>query len=111
MKARLHPVTDGDVRYQALTFVCPGCIEMLGGSGVHMLAVTPTGGKRPTWRFDGNLDAPTLEPSVLTYGRSGTNDRCHSYLTGGQLRYLPDSTHSLTGQTIDLPDLPDWLTR
>lgn len=112
MKAQLRTVSNygGTESWPVLAFVCPGCIEMIGGSGLHMLPVN-TSAKSPQWDWDGVLDAPTLSPSILTYGRSGTNDRCHSFIRGGVFEYLADCTHSLAGQRVPLPDLPEWFTK
>jgi len=35
--------------------------------------------------------------------------RCHSFVRDGRIEFLSDCTHALKGQTVDLPDLPDWL--
>jgi hypothetical protein len=29
---------------------------------------------------------------------------CHSFVTDGRIQFLNDCTHSLAGQTVDLPD-------
>ncbi len=39
MKSMLRHVDDHGLQYNCLMFVCPGCIEMYGGSGLHMLPV------------------------------------------------------------------------
>ena len=98
-------------------FFCPGCKE------IHQ----PNTG----WKFNGNFDVPTLAPSVLV--RSGhhvDNDKtscwcahnaeriakgeepsgfectvCHSFVRDGRIEFLSDCTHSLAGQTVDLPVL------
>lgn len=103
MKAMVRNVTDGDLRYQALMFCCPGC----GGTGLHMLPVNCNAGGKPTWTWDGNLDAPTLSPSILT--RWGNDKVCHSYLRAGVFEYLDDSTHQYAGQKVPMPELPEWL--
>ena len=116
-KVMLRDVVDGDLRYQCLMFVCPGCIAMFGDpdTGLHMLTVN-TEISKPSWSFDGNLDWPTVSPSILTWkgpppveGEPDTRGRCHSMLEKGEFRYLGDSTHSLAGQTVPMPDLPDWV--
>lgn len=30
---------------------------------------------------------------------------CHSFVENGMIRYLDDCTHSLVGQTVELPDI------
>ncbi len=87
-------------------FVCPGCIEMLGGTGLNMLPVNCTN-KTLQWEWDKNLILPTLYPSILT--RVGTEGVCHSFLRKGRFEFLDDCTHSLAGQTVEMPDLPYWI--
>ncbi len=107
MKSILRMVNDHGLEYACLMFVCPGCIGVLGGSGLHMLPVNSKV-KEPSWEWDGNLIRPTLSPSILT-GRT-TPDICHSYLRDGIFEYLNDCTHALAGQKVEMPDLPDWVT-
>jgi hypothetical protein len=78
------------------------------------------------WTFDGNYDKPTFSPSVLvtgghymtgwkgpgcwcTYNRDHPNDlhkfecvRCHSFVRNGEIQFLSDSTHALSGRTVAL---------
>lgn len=63
------------------------------------------------WTFNGNKDAPTFGAhpgqtcSVLVISSwKGVETRCHSHVTDGRIAYAPDSTHSLTGQTVDMRD-------
>lgn len=125
MKSRLRKVRYGDVVCDSLLFVCPGCVA--GGpdgyEGIHMLLVNaPPGLNRASWDFDGNLEAPTLSPSILTNGtrddRTRFRDdgrprfpRCHSYLRAGIFEFLSDCEHPLAGQRIPMPDLPEWAER
>ncbi len=107
MKSMLRSVRHGECEYIYLMFVCPGCIGVLGGSGLHMIPVNSSI-KEPHWIWDGNLERPTLSPSLLT-GKS-TADVCHSFLRDGVFEFLNDCTHALAGQKVDMPDLPDWVT-
>lgn len=82
-----------------------------------------------SWAFDGNVESPTFSPSfkhegiqrVFVDGRwtgewkkdcnGGTIPFiCHYILTAGQLNFCGDSTHSLAGQTVALPPLPEGFT-
>lgn len=103
--AMVRHVTDSDIRYDALMFVCPGCQDF-STTGLHMLPISDTQGKRPQWTWNGSLEAPTLEPSVMTKWGSQV---CHSYLRNGVFEYLGDCTHQYAGQHIPLPDLPEWI--
>lgn len=113
-KAMLRSVREGDVVYEALMFVCPGCIrEAQHSTGLHMLPVNSTV-KSPSWSFDGNVDAPTLSPSILTKTYHGEGEAridyvCHSFLEAGAFRFLGDCTHEYAGQTVQMPDLPAWV--
>lgn len=108
-KAMLRWVSDGDLRYSALMFVCPGCQERNDDStGLHMLPVNTTI-KSPAWEWDGNLITPTLSPSILT--GAGTSNICHSFLRAGIFEFLGDCTHQYANQHVPIPDLPDWVTR
>ena len=107
MKCMIRHVDDHGDRYDALMFVCPGCAE-IGGSGFHMLPVSGDASKRPVWTWDGNLDAPTLSPSILTSGNEPAR-RCHSFLKAGVFEFLSDCAHSLAGQNVPMLDLPEWV--
>lgn len=77
-----------------LQFMCPGCKE------THAL--------NNTWQFNGNLDKPTVSPSVLvrwTMGPEKISHVCHSFITDGVIQFLGDCTHSLSGQKIELPEI------
>ena len=81
------------------SFTCPGC------KTAHFIQINPE--FRPCWTFNGDVDKPTVNPSILV--RSGYVDqtpttRCHSFIKSGQIQFLGDCTHALKGQTIDLPD-------
>jgi hypothetical protein len=110
VKAMLRDVNDHGKVYQALAFCCPGCAA--GGpdeyEGLHMLPVNATENiGKASWTWDGNLEEPTLSPSILSEGYC----RCHSYLKKGVFHFLEDCTHPLAGQQVPMPDLPEWATQ
>lgn len=96
-------------------FFCPGCNEL------H----SPDAG----WQFTGTFENPTLSPSVFVKSGhfvDGNKDscwcafnaerrekgesesgfscgQCHSFIENGKIRFLNDCTHTLAGQTVDLP--------
>lgn len=95
--------TDGTERGRNLFMWCPGCDSL---HGVELI-------REPTkWDWDGNLEAPTISPSILTHmnGRDSP-DKCHSFVRNGRWEFLSDSFHALAGQTVDMVDLPEWVTR
>jgi hypothetical protein len=60
-------------------------------------------------QFDGNLERPTISPSLLctyTDHETGQNFVCHSFIKDGRIQYLGDCTHVFANQTVDLMDVP-----
>lgn len=102
---------------------CPAC----GEAHVYVTEQIRPGG--PQWTFNGDKDAPTFTPSMKITGKQTTQDDkgewtgdwvrgpdgkaldmcCHYFITTGQIIYCGDSTHSLKGQKVPLPDLPPHL--
>jgi len=94
---------------------CPGCQEM------HKLP--------DSWTFDGNVNSPSFSPSFKHEGikrvfvdgkwsgewvRDSSGNTvpfiCHYILTSGVLNFCGDSTHSVAGEAVPVPELPDGLT-
>ena len=84
----------GDYDY---IFFCPGCNAE---HGFWIVGNT-------VWGFNGNMDKPTVSPSILHKVPlfDNTMHICHSYIIGGMIEYLSDCTHKLAGQTIELPEI------
>ena len=85
-----------------VTFRCPGCLN------THVLPIT--GSK--AWGFNGNLESPTLTPSILcryyafdpeTEQCSALESVCHSFVKDGQIQFLDDCSHTLKGKTVEIP--------
>jgi hypothetical protein len=53
-----------------------------------------------TWSWDGNLEAPTLTPSVQC-------TRDHFNVTAGNIVFHGDAKHANAGKTVPMPDLGD----
>lgn len=78
-------------------FDCPGC------KMPHVVYVTTH--DRPSWTFNGDLDRPTFSPSVSVQWEEREESRvCHSFVRDGKIQFLGDCTHSLAGQTVELPE-------
>jgi len=94
---------------------CPGCEE------AHRLP--------DSWQFNGNIQSPTFTPSFKHSGvkRKFVNGEwtgewlydnngdpvpyiCHYVLTNGILSFCGDCTHSLSGKSVPLPKLSDYLS-
>jgi len=115
--AKLRTWSAEDGRSGTLLYLwCPACDD------AHAVQIDG----EPRWTWDGNLDAPTISPSVLVGGvqwnpgdhfykphhhvEPGGRITCHSYVKQGRWEFLGDCTHDLAGQTVPVPPLPDWLT-
>ena len=99
---------------ERLCMWCPGCEEQ------HCIEVKDK--SQASWDFDGNLEAPTITPSIKRTAvqwepsykfhrpnhkvEPGNETICHSFVRNGNWEFLPDCTHHLAGQTVPLPPLP-----
>lgn len=78
---------------------CPACDTnhyFLVGEGAQL-----------RWDWNGDMQMPTVWPSIKTEGYSKTHQRmilCHYFITAGKIIYQNDCQHDLRGQTIDLPE-------
>jgi len=86
-----------------ICFWCPGC------NCAHRVPVKPL--HHSGWVFNGDLEKPTLSPSILVRYPPKTPDtpdnphpRCHSFVRDGKIQLLSDCTHQLAGKTVDLPE-------
>lgn len=86
-----------------VAFYCPGCQRM------HQVSVM---GGPPVWEWNWDGDAPTFTPSIFVNPPGPTHTEhapsCHSFVRGGMIEFLPDSTHPLAGQTVPLQPAPWW---
>ena len=80
-----------------------------------------------TWQFNGDMEKPTINPSLLVTSYSvpenpelddngkyvlGADGRikgakktiCHSFVREGKIEFLGDCTHDKAGQTLELKD-------
>jgi hypothetical protein len=105
LSAKLRSVGFGAAG-DGIAFWCPGCNE------AHAIRTEGEGGQfnQAQWQWDGNVDAPTISPSILVRANfspeDGGPDVCHSFVRAGQIEFLGDCTHALKGQTVPLPDWP-----
>jgi hypothetical protein len=76
-------------------FWCPGCHC---GHGVWTSKPNHLGAQ---WIFNGDMVKPTFQPSLLLEA-VGKSPRCHSFITDGRIQFLPDCTHALAGQTVEM---------
>lgn len=94
--------------HEEYLFVCPGC------QSEHRIIAKwgATSGKTsPLWSFNGNLESPTFNPSLLvrwefTEEKHGFSEKhvCHSFIRDGKIEFLSDCTHALAGKTVPMED-------
>lgn len=132
--AKAKRVNDGEGLFYGVRIQCPGCrtSHVLAVDPPNGEPMSPQTANRPRWGFNGNYDAPTFTPSLLcttghyAKGLTGPDPEgcwctylqqhpeaddgygcgvCHSFVTNGMIQFLHDSTHHLSGQTVELPEL------
>lgn len=110
-----------------LLYWCQGC------ESLHRVNVGE--GPGPRWGWNGDVDKPVFTPSVLTqwdhavppvtaenleqwkvapWPQTKVHEVCHTFIgcngaQPGEVIFLGDCTHSLAGQTLPFPQLPDYL--
>lgn len=80
-------------------------LDIPGPTGRLTLPVILKGTRDGTncWSWNGDVDAPTLRPSVKTEGCNKEGKfLCHSWINDGHAQFLDDCSHELKGQTIPL---------
>lgn len=77
---------------KSVFFHCPGC------NGTHGV---PFEGHR-AWQFNGDLEKPTISPSLLINAHMKNKTRCHLFVKGGKIEFLGDCDHELAGKTVDM---------
>lgn len=93
-----------------LSYWCQGC------KSVHSVRIEGPN----AWEWNGDVEKPTFKPSVLVtrpgnpkaseeFKEYRQDRRCHTFITDGMVQFLSDCTHALAGQTLPLPELPEWL--
>lgn len=89
-RQRVWRVPDAADHYE---FECPGC----GRTHTYYVGTA----HEPKWTFNGSLSRPTFYPSMIVRG-SGV---CHFFVTDGFIDFVSDSTHSLSGKKVELPEI------
>jgi len=76
-------------------------------SGIIILPIMLSGTRKGTnnWTWNGDVDKPTLKPSILT--RRGVGSKCHSFVTDGKVKFLMDSNHEFAGMTVDMLEVSE----
>jgi len=100
--ALLEPIKNKEGRTTGYKAFCPGC-----GFSHSVYTALPNPAKMKHG-FNGSMNEPTFEPSVMvrwTYGPNKVEKRCHSYIVNGTWQFLNDCTHSLKGRTVKMKEV------
>lgn len=109
---KVKGVEDGNGKRIGYQFLCPGC------KSAHLIYTDYPG--RDAWKFNGDIESPTFEPSLLIFGDDEElrkrkretnwpfpiNLRCHTVITAGKIHYQGDCEHELRGQTVEAVEWP-----
>lgn len=120
--AKVLPYNDKNGKQIGFMIFCPAC-----NCGHGFLINSDIPGRN--WSFDGNMEKPTFNPSMLVRGtmypsggRWPNEDEmaqlkagkdfgpemrpyvCHSFVRDGKIQFLGDCTHKFANVTLDLPD-------
>jgi len=88
------------VSEHCLELKCPGC------GWTHEVHINPA--KSPCWEWNGDLERPTLSPSIRVqwvWGTLRARRCCHFFVRDGRIEFCADSTHELAGQTVPMKQL------
>jgi hypothetical protein len=95
MGAKLLETVNSDGSHYSWVFHCPAC------GFAHQCD--------NRWNFNGDVERPTFQGSVLVYAVPEIGrPRCHSFVSDGRIAYCTDSTHAMAGKSMELPDWMGW---
>ena len=80
-------------------FWCEGC------KCKHYIATGNNDCGFPIWKWNGNIEKPTIFPSIKVESFDGKPTVCHSFINDGKIKYLSDCTHELANKTVDLKNV------
>jgi hypothetical protein len=103
-----HEVKDGSHHYifcspedaTHVDFLLPGPISRLRIPVLVGMSKTREG--THCWSWNGDVEKPTIRPSILNDFRPHDSLVNHIWITDGQVIFLGDCSHELAGQTLDL---------
>lgn len=82
--------------------------------GILTLPVITQGSRdkhaRAVWTWNGDLEKPTLKPSIKTQ-KGLEKEVVHLWLNDGICKFLSDTTTDVANKELPLNDLPEWATK
>lgn len=76
-------------------FFCPGC--KFG----HAVWTTKKNSVGAQWSFNGNMEKPSFQPSLLSF-KTVNHPRCHLFVTDGMLHFCADCEHEFAGKVVPM---------
>lgn len=74
--------------------------------GPLSMRIIPVRDSKVTWKWNGDINSPTLHPSILTKGEDKRGKHvCHSFVKDGKIKFLSDCSHEYAGKTLDLLEI------
>lgn len=101
---RVEPINNQSGQLAGYIFECPGCGQW------HMITTKEPNGRGAKWSFNGDVERPTFNPSLLVrseFNNGKPSAVCHSFIRDGRIQFLSDCTHALAGQTVELREVED----
>jgi hypothetical protein len=83
-KSIYAPCEPKEATHVSLRLPC-GCYALM----LPVLVGNQTRFGTPNWNWNGDVDKPTIRPSVLSRGHNFT---CHSWINNGEMQFLSDTT-------------------
>lgn len=103
MKLKEIPVSEDNTNGNYMHY-CPGCKQL------HMINTLVRNNNGAIWSFDGDVNNPTFSPSIHIHSTDAKGNRhtsCHYFIKSGYMHYCNDSRHELSGQIVELPNIPE----
>ena len=99
-KVYIYPNSDSNPPSPVIQywFHCPGC----GNDHAFTVGPQSPGWGTARWTFNGDFEKPTFTPSLLCNPDHVAN-RCHSFVTNGNIQFLADCWHELKNTTVPIP--------
>ena len=85
---------EGTKKKRSLSFMCPGCERE------HTIKLSDS-----AYRFNGDVDRPTVSPAIKVSGTDKRSFMCHSRIEAGKIYFLEGCSHKLNGHMVALPEI------
>lgn len=82
-------------------FHCPGC-------DLDHQVFTDEGYCGHSWKFNGDVDKPTFNPSVRISGfdwKKKKDYECHFFIKEGKIQFCGDCSHDMSGKTVEMEEI------